>query len=87
MSTATAMLVYKQTILPYVEYYCGFIIDSCSKRELDKLEKLQYSALRMVHKIRNPRDISRVDLSLSGLKELKVRRKGPSTQSDVHLEE
>ena len=58
MSTATAMLVYKQTILPYFEY-CDFLIDSCCKKELDKMEKLQYRALRI---IRNPRDISRVDL-------------------------
>ena len=74
MSTATAMLVYKQTYLPYFEY-CDFLIDSCSKKELDKLEKLQYCALlRIVHKIRDPRDISRVNLlSLSGLTELKVR--------------
>ena len=69
------MLVYKQTILPYFEY-CDFLIDSCCKKELDKMEKLQYRALRIVHKIRNPRDISRVDLlNLSGMKELKVRRK------------
>ena len=61
MSTATAMLVYKQTILPYFEY-CDFLIDSCCKKELDKMEKLQYRALRIIHKIRNPRDISRVDL-------------------------
>ena len=75
MSAATAMLVYKQTILPYFEY-CDFLIDSCCKKELDKMEKLQYRALRIVHKIRNPRDISRVDLlNLSGMKELKVRRK------------
>ena len=75
MSAATAILVYKQTILPYFEY-CDFLIDSCCKKELDKMEKLQYRALRIVHKIRNPRDISRVDLlNLSGMKELKVRRK------------
>ena len=73
MSAATAMLVYKQTILPYFEY-CDFLIDSCCEKELDKMEKLQYRALRIVHKIRNPRDISRVDLlNLSGMKELKPR--------------
>ena len=60
MSTATAMLAYKQMILPYFEY-CDFLIDSCSKKELDKLEKLKCCALRIVHKIRNPRDISRVE--------------------------
>ena len=66
---------YKQTILPYFEY-CDFLIDSCSKKELDKLEKLQYIPFRIVHKIRNPRDISRVNLlSLSGLTELKVKQK------------
>ena len=75
MSTNTAMLVYKQTILPYFEY-CDFLIDACSKREQDKIEKLQYRALRIIHKIRNPREVRRVDLlQLSGMKELRIRRK------------
>ena len=75
MSTNTAMLVYKQTILPYFEY-CDFLIDACSKREQDKIKKLQYRALRIIHKIRNPREVRRVDLlQLSGMKELRIRRK------------
>ena len=75
MSTNTAMLVYKQTILPYFEY-CDFLIDACSKREQDKIEKLQYRALRIIHKMRNPREVRRVDLlQLSGMKELRIRRK------------
>ena len=75
MSTRTAMLVYKQTILPYSEY-CDFLIDACSKREQEKIEKLQYQALRIIHKIRNPRELRRVDLlQLSGMKELRIRRK------------
>ena len=75
MSTNTAMLVCKQTILPYFEY-CDFLIDACSKRKQDKIEKLQYQALRIVHKIRNPREVRRVDLlQLSGMKELRIRRK------------
>ena len=75
LSTSTALLVYKQTILPYFEY-CDFLIDSCCKKEIDKLDKLQYRALRIVHNIRNPRDIARTDLlALSNMKELKVRRK------------
>ena len=75
MNTATSMLVYKQTILPYFEY-CDFLIDSCCKKEKDKLEKLQYRALRIIHGIQNVRDISRADLlRLSGMKELEIRRK------------
>ena len=75
MSTNTAMLVYEQTILPYFEY-CDFLIDACSKREQDKIEKLQYRALRIIHKIRNPREVRRVDLlQLSGMKELRIRSK------------
>ena len=74
MSTNTAMLVHKQTILPYFEY-CNFLLDVCCKREQDKIEKLQYRALR-IHKIRNPREVRRVDsLQLSGMKELRIRRK------------
>ena len=75
MSTQTALLVYKQTILPYFEY-CDFLLDSCTKKELEKLEKLQYRALRIVYKIRHPLDMSREDLlQMAGMKRLKIRRK------------
>ena len=36
MSMATAMLVYKQTILPYFEH-CDFLIDSCCKKQPDRI--------------------------------------------------
>ena len=49
MTTATSMLVYKQTTLPYFEY-CDFLI-SCCKKEKDKLEKLQYRVEIMVFKM------------------------------------
>ena len=75
MSAATAMLVYKQTILPYFEY-CDFLIDSCCKKELDKMEKLQYRALRIVHKIRNPR----------GNEGTKSKKEMSPTQPNVHVE-
>ena len=51
MSTNTAMLIYRQMILPYFEY-CDFLIDAeaCCKREQDKLEKIQYQGLRIIYK-------------------------------------
>ena len=74
-STQTELLIYKQTILPYLEY-CDFLPDACLKRDLDELKKLQYRAFRTVYKIRHPIDVPRFEiLRRAGLKELKIRRK------------
>ena len=60
-STQTELWIYKQTILPYLEY-CDFLPGACLKRDLDKLEKLQYRALRTVYKIRHPIDVPRFEI-------------------------
>ena len=44
----TADIIYKQTILPIFDYG-GFLIDSCTKKSRDDLQKLQNKALRIVH--------------------------------------
>ena len=45
---ATANIVYKQTILPVLNYG-GFLLDSCTQKSRDDLQKLQNRALRTIH--------------------------------------
>ena len=59
------LLVYKQAILPYFEN-CDLL--------LGPLEALQYRALRAVHLIRNPTDITRTK-RIPGTKELNFTKK------------
>ena len=47
----TASIIYKQTILPILDYG-GFLIDSCSQELRDDLQKLQNKALRIIHGFR-----------------------------------
>ena len=53
----TRILVYKQTILPLVEYV-SYILCLNTKQDVDKLQKLQNRCLRMCLDIANPRDMS-----------------------------
>ena len=53
----TRILIYKQTILPLVEYV-SFMLYLNSNQEVDKLQKLQNRCLRMCLNINNPRDMS-----------------------------
>ena len=53
----TKLLVYKQTVLPLVEYV-SYMLCLNRKHEVDKLQKLQNRALRLCFGVRNPRDIS-----------------------------
>ena len=46
MDQETAIIVYKQTILPYFDY-CSFIIDGAKKTKIKKLQTLQNNALRV----------------------------------------
>ena len=48
---STANIIYKQTILPILDYG-GFLLDSCSHKSRDDLQKLQNKALRYVHGFR-----------------------------------
>ena len=61
LNTETRSLVYKQTIMPLVEYV-SFVLNLNTKHEIDKLQRLQNKALRMCFNIRNPRDIGILDL-------------------------
>ena len=60
LDTYTRILVYKQTILPLVEYV-SFMLCLNKVRDVDKLQKLQNRCLRSCFNIYNPRDMS-VDL-------------------------
>ena len=53
----TRILVYKQTILPLVEYV-SFMLYLNRKCEVDKLQRLQNRCLRMCLDIQHPRDMS-----------------------------
>ena len=55
------VLVYKQTILPLVEYV-SYLVFLNRKHDVDKLQKLQNKALRLCYDINDPRLISVLDL-------------------------
>ena len=46
-----AIMVYKQTILPYLEY-AGFLLISCTKDDRRDLQKCQNDALRMCTRVK-----------------------------------
>ena len=52
----TCILVYKQTIMPLVEYF-SFILYLNNVKEIGKLQKLQKRCLRLCLNINNPRDM------------------------------
>ena len=57
IGTNTRILVYKQTILPLVEYV-SFMLYFNKVGDVDKLQKLQNRCLRMCLDVINPRDIT-----------------------------
>ena len=57
IDNSTRILVYKQTILPLVEYV-SFMLLFNRICDAEKLQKLQNRCLRMCFDIRNPRDMS-----------------------------
>ena len=57
INTDTRILVYKQTILPLVEYV-SYILCLNSQHDIDKLQKLQNRCLRACFDVNNPRDMS-----------------------------
>ena len=61
LPVTTPVLVYKQTVLPLVEYVC-YLMYLNRKHDIDKLQKLQNRALRLCYKINDPRLISVPDL-------------------------
>ena len=57
IDSPTRILVYKQTILPLVEYV-SFMLYLNTAREVEKLQKLQNRCLRLCLNVDNPRDMS-----------------------------
>ena len=55
------VLVYKQTVLPLVEYVC-YLMYLNKKHDIDKLQKLQNRALRLCFNVVDQRSISVLDL-------------------------
>ena len=74
MDKPTRVLLYKQTILPLVEY-ADIMLYHVRKHDLKKLQRLQNKALRICLNIVNPRDITTEDLhDLASLMPLDDRR-------------
>ena len=71
---STRILIYKQTILPLVEYV-SFMLYLNTTRDVEKLQKLQNRCLRLCLDIVNPRDVSIEHLHrLSKVNTLEIRR-------------
>ena len=49
IDTSTSLLIYKQTILPILDYLC-ILVNSSSQRKIKKLQPLQNRAIRIVEK-------------------------------------
>ena len=74
LDTPTRILVYKQTVMPLVEYV-SFMLNMNTGQEVMKLQRLQNRALRMCFDIYNPVEISIKDLhSRAKVCQLKERR-------------
>ena len=74
LTTPVRILVYKQTILPLVEYV-NFMLFLNNGQDVEKLQKLQNRCLRMCFKINNPKDMSVARLHASAsLNYLETRR-------------
>ena len=70
----TANTIYKQTILPIFDYG-GFLLDSCTQKLRDDLQKLQNKALRIVYGYRLENSPNVKDLhNRSGILSLEQRR-------------
>ena len=74
VDTCTRVLIYKQTVLPLVEYV-SFMMCFNNKHEIDKLQRLQNRSLRLCYNINNPVDISTTLLHENArLDKLSIRR-------------
>ena len=75
---STRILVYKQTILPMIEYV-SYMLSFNRKIDIEKIQKVQNRALRLCYNIHDPRTISVSDLHKNAnLSMLQSRR-------DMHL--
>ena len=61
LHTKTRILVYKQTVLPLVEYV-SFLLFFNGKTNTDKLQRLQNRALRLCYDVIDPKTVSTNDL-------------------------
>ena len=61
MNTEIRILVYKQTIMPLVEYV-SFTLNLNTLHECEKLQRMQNKALRMCYNIHDPRDVGILNL-------------------------
>ena len=61
INTPTRILVYKQTVMPLVEYV-SFMLNMNTNQDIMKLQRLQNRALRMCFDVYNPIDTSVNDL-------------------------
>ena len=74
MDTTTRILVYKQTVLPLVEYV-SFMLNMNTNHDLMKLQRLQNRALRMCFDVYNPVDVTTNELhTMAKVNLLKERR-------------
>ena len=74
MDSATRILVYKQTILPLVEYV-SFMLCLNTTHDVDKLQRLQKRCLRFCFDIYKPTDMSTARLhEISRINLLNTRR-------------
>ena len=74
LDTSTHILVYKQTVLPLVEYV-SFILCFNNKQDIEKLQRLQNRSLRLCYNIHVPNAISTVELHRNAnIKKLDDRR-------------
>ena len=75
LNIETRILVYKQTILPLSEYV-SFVLCMNTKHDVEKLQRQQNRALRMIYNIQNTRDIGVDELHrLTNIDMLHIRRK------------
>ena len=77
INTPTRILVYKQTVMPLVEYV-SFILNMNISQDVKKLQRLQNRALRMCYDIDRPRDISTTELHAMAHIELLQNRRNLS---------
>ena len=57
LDTSTRILIYKQTVLPLVEYV-NFMMCLNNKQDIEKLQRLQNRSLRLCYNINDPTTIS-----------------------------
>ena len=70
----TRILVYKQTVMPLVEYV-SFMLNMNTNQEIVKLQRLQNRALRMCFDVYNPVEISVNDLHADAKVDLLKKRR------------